>query len=212
MCLSLASTKVPEMYDKSPPAVKMHPRRCSDVDFNAAPIRSALADIAVALCEQRPDHIFAHCESPIEDAMVTALWLRLCLAPGMRGVIVDPSVFDALPASRELRPVMAPQVAVGPYRVDAMVALRGADGDAIRVAVECDGHDFHEKTKQQSARDKSRDRDLASRGVVVLRFTGSEIWNDLAACAGQVCDVIEGVMVDRMHRDSAAGLVGAEAC
>lgn len=32
------------MYDKSPSIVKMHPRRCSGVDFDAAPIRSAMVD------------------------------------------------------------------------------------------------------------------------------------------------------------------------
>ncbi|MDQ3254286.1 MAG: endonuclease domain-containing protein [Acidobacteriota bacterium] len=49
--------------------------------------------------------------------------------------------------------------------------------------VECDGHDFHEKRKEQAAKDKRRDRILQSLGYRVFRFTGSEIHNDAIACA-----------------------------
>jgi len=54
------------------------------------------------------------------------------------------------------------------------------------VIVECDGHDFHERTKEQAARDRSRDRRASLSGFVVLRFTGSEIWKDPLGCAEQV--------------------------
>lgn len=49
VCLSLASTKVPEMYDKSPPAVKMHPRRCSGVDFDGVMVDRMHRDHAAGL-------------------------------------------------------------------------------------------------------------------------------------------------------------------
>ena len=52
--------------------------------------------------------------------------------------------------------------------------------------IECDGHDFHEKTKQQATRDKRRDRILQSLGYKVFRFTGSEIYNDAMGCAFEV--------------------------
>jgi hypothetical protein len=58
-----------------------------------------------------------------------------------------------------------------------------AHGVDTYVAVECDGHDFHEKTKAQAARDKKRDRDLQSLGWRVLRFTGSEVFRDPGAVA-----------------------------
>jgi hypothetical protein len=44
--------------------------------------------------------------------------------------------------------------------------------------IEADGHDFHEKTKEQAKRDKIRDRHLIQEGYTILHFTGSEIWND----------------------------------
>ena len=48
----------------------------------------------------------------------------------------------------------------------------------VQIAVELDGHDFHEKTKEQAQRDKEKDRWLQSQGWIVARFTGSEVWND----------------------------------
>lgn len=73
--------------------------------------------------------------------------------------------------------VLDPQVVVGQYRVDLVLS-----GDGFKVAIECDGHDFHEKTKHQAARDKFRDRFLTASGYTVLRFTGSEIWNAPLTC------------------------------
>lgn len=55
-----------------------------------------------------------------------------------------------------------------------------------RLIVECDGHDFHEKTKEQAARDKRRDRTLQALGYKVFRFTGSEVYKDAIACAKEV--------------------------
>lgn len=58
----------------------------------------------------------------------------------------------------------------------------------IACIVECDGHDFHEKTKQQAARDKKRDRDFLSHNISTFRFTGSEINLNPSACAHEVID------------------------
>lgn len=44
--------------------------------------------------------------------------------------------------------------------------------------VECDGHNYHERTSEQAKRDRKRDRDLTSQGFTVVRFTGSEIVSD----------------------------------
>lgn len=57
------------------------------------------------------------------------------------------------------------------YRLD-MALFAGED----KFAVEYDGHDFHEKTKEQARKDKARDRALTLAGWRVLRFTGSEVF------------------------------------
>lgn len=55
-----------------------------------------------------------------------------------------------------------------------------------RLIVECDGHEFHERTKAQAARDKSRDRAAIIDDYDSFRFTGSEIWHDPWGCAEQI--------------------------
>ncbi|MCP5810307.1 endonuclease domain-containing protein, partial [Klebsiella pneumoniae] len=52
--------------------------------------------------------------------------------------------------------------------------------------VECDGHNFHERTPEQAKRDRSRDRDLAFQGYRLLRFTGREIYHDADGCAREI--------------------------
>lgn len=81
---------------------------------------------------------------------------------------------------------VAPQVRIDGVRVDFLITLiDGREGRRIirHTAVECDGHDFHERTKEQAARDKSRDRDLLRRGIATVRFTGSELHANAMRCA-----------------------------
>lgn len=76
------------------------------------------------------------------------------------------------------------------YRADFLIAYPFF-GAELSVVVECDGHDFHERTKAQARRDKARDRALQRAGCQVFRFTGSEIARDARACAAEVLDAIE---------------------
>jgi len=62
------------------------------------------------------------------------------------------------------------------------------------IVVECDGHAFHEKTKEQAARDKKRDRVILQAGFPVMRFSGSEIFNDTPGCIEQISDVLNDVL------------------
>jgi very-short-patch-repair endonuclease len=83
------------------------------------------------------------------------------------------------------------QEEIGRYRLDFYVRCeRGKSRKPLQIAIECDGHDFHERTKEQARRDRARDRALQLQGIVALRFTGSEIWADADACAAQVVKVI----------------------
>lgn len=51
------------------------------------------------------------------------------------------------------------------------------------VIVECDGHDFHEKTKEQVKRRNKRDLDLKMEGYDLIHFSGSQIYNEPEECA-----------------------------
>jgi very-short-patch-repair endonuclease len=57
------------------------------------------------------------------------------------------------------------------------------------IVVECDGHDFHEKTKDQVRRDKSRDRWIQAQGYPVMRFSGSEIYRNSETCCREIGDL-----------------------
>jgi len=47
-----------------------------------------------------------------------------------------------------------------------------------RLAIELDGHDFHERTKEQVIWRDSRDRLLQQHGWQVFHVSGSELWRD----------------------------------
>jgi very-short-patch-repair endonuclease len=84
------------------------------------------------------------------------------------------------------------QIQIGTYRVDFLLGSYPDRGLAPLI-VECDGHDFHERTKEQAQRDKSRDRYLVARGYRILRFTGSEIYRDPHECAHEALQVLLGI-------------------
>jgi very-short-patch-repair endonuclease len=122
-------------------------------------------------------------ESPIEAVMLERLKFFdpgygpiLTAHPVRFAMTFEEAVKDACGATEQGNSVyIYPQCLISPYRVDFLLVLK--DGEDFRaIAVECDGHDFHEKTREQVARDKKRDRALLSLGVPVFRFSGSEIW------------------------------------
>lgn len=80
------------------------------------------------------------------------------------------------------------QVQLDKYRADLFVewTTTGFQGAIRRAVVECDGHEFHERTKEQARHDRRRDRDVQGFGLPVLRFTGSEIYANAVGCGKQV--------------------------
>jgi very-short-patch-repair endonuclease len=73
----------------------------------------------------------------------------------------------------------------GKFRVDFLIAAMMENGD-FAIGIECDGHDYHDRTKEQAARDKKRDRAIKLAGWEIIRFTGSEIIKDARSCAKEV--------------------------
>lgn len=79
----------------------------------------------------------------------------------------------------------------GKYKVDFNISPLDSSDPYINVAIEIDGHDFHEKTKQQVAKDKKRDRSLIRAGLTVLRFSGSEVFYSPRSCINEIVDYIK---------------------
>lgn len=120
------------------------------------------------------------CESPIEHMMAIALFHAIGFDM-LERTGVGPDWDPVTPACDVL-----PQHAVGKFRVDLALIAPG-----VKVAIECDGHDFHEKTKKQAAKDKARDRAITAAGYSVLRFTGSEIWANPMGCAEEALQLVK---------------------
>lgn len=80
------------------------------------------------------------------------------------------------------------QERVGERRVDFVLRFKDST-----LAVEVDGHDFHERTKEQAQRDKARDRALLLAGYPVIRFTGSEVYENPYLAAAEALDVLEAM-------------------
>jgi very-short-patch-repair endonuclease len=71
------------------------------------------------------------------------------------------------------------------------------------VIVECDGHEFHDRTKEPAQHDRQRDRWFVAHGAMVLRFTGAEIWRDASACADEVAEILSNTFDDLRGLDAA---------
>jgi very-short-patch-repair endonuclease len=104
------------------------------------------------------------CESPVEAAFWSAAYFEL---------------------SKLGR--LTPQIEVGPYRLDF-----GLETETFKLAIEIDGHDFH-STKEQKATDYQRDRYLQSQGWRVIRFSGSEVYQDASKCALEAVKIARGI-------------------
>ena len=48
-----------------------------------------------------------------------------------------------------------------------------------RIIIECDGHEFHDRTRQQASNDRRRDRNMLSAGYPVFRYTDHDIHQNL---------------------------------
>lgn len=130
------------------------------------------------------------CESPIEELFLSAVFAS-AIDSSFGANIYGSAYHDDFEFFEGTH--VWPQAKVGNYRLDFLIIRVSAKGDKTFVAVECDGHDFHEKTKEQAAHDKMRDRYLTGLGIKVLRFTGSEIFRDPMICWTETFNVLWSV-------------------
>jgi very-short-patch-repair endonuclease len=154
-----------------------------------------LINLAVSEIEQllraQINHFSKHCESPIEELFAAASLLH---REGARHLGVEMYHFGS-PFNREKRGCdwdstdVYLQAQIGQYRADFLFDDLH-EGKRRFIVVELDGHDWHERTKQQATRDKKRDRALVAAGYRIMRFTGSEIYADPGECLQEVIDAI----------------------
>jgi very-short-patch-repair endonuclease len=75
------------------------------------------------------------------------------------------------------------QFKIGQYRVDFAY-------EYPKIAIEVDGHEYH-STKEQRGRDAQRDRFIQAEGWRVLRYTGTEVFNNPDKCASEINSIVQ---------------------
>ena len=140
------------------------------------------------------------CKSPIEERFLAALWSITGWGCTDKTALDDTGSAVAWQHDSTAHDHLTihAQAPVGPYHADFLLSLRikkgvflhAPEGVVTQVAIELDGHDFHEKTKVQAAKDKKRDRFFTTSGLTFLRFTGSEVFRDSLACANEALELL----------------------
>ena len=90
------------------------------------------------------------------------------------------------------------QAPVGKYRADILITVKAYTRTPkiwpplaeFKMAVECDGKDFH-TSPEQKAHDKERDDYFKSQGIKTVRFTGSEIYRGVKMVVLEIINHIE---------------------
>ena len=118
------------------------------------------------------------CESPIERMLGVGLYNAQ-------------TYWESLADNRAINIYSQMDIVCGKkiYRVDFQINAI-VNGKEKILIVECDGHEFHEKTKAQAIKDRQRERDLIKNGYIVARFTGSEIFNNLYKCVNEIKEIL----------------------
>lgn len=140
-----------------------------------------------------------HCDSPIERRLAKALAAVLSdvESAGMKVLALPPMQYEItsqLPTGAFA--FLIPQARIDgcettfdddgsdwSYRIDFLFVVGPRPAFRKAIAIECDGHEWHEKTKEQVARDKRRDRRLLADGIPSVRFSGAEIHANAEECA-----------------------------
>ena len=139
------------------------------------------AEVDSAIWHLRESEAFKAMESEIERAFAAQFVMVMRIGG-------NPFHFGSGPVTPGF--FLTPQFEVGAYRVDFVFGMTQRPSARQCIAIECDGHQWHEKTKEQAAKDKARDRYLATEFGAVLHFTGSEIFKDVAGCWMEVLAVM----------------------
>jgi very-short-patch-repair endonuclease len=95
---------------------------------------------------------------------------------------------------------ITPQFLLNGHRFDFLIRTDLTQSKQwLDTLIECDGHDFHERTQDQALRDRRNDRDAQAAGFPILRFTGREIFREPMRCAEEAWQFIGGREITR-HR------------
>lgn len=73
------------------------------------------------------------------------------------------------------------------YIPDFAILINGAEQGYV---IEIDGHEWHEKTKEQAKADKEKDRTYLKNNFIPVRFTGSEVYHNADNCIREIFEIM----------------------
>lgn len=152
---------------------------------------------SIESCKRSYDALRQETQSPIENIMAAML---SCVSNGYTHGCVAASLGGKDGPVAFVYPQFQMQINGRKYRADFMVSCNAGGGKPECVIFECDGHAYHEKTKEQAARDKARDRAMTAEGYTVYRFTGSELYSNPHKSFNEVQAALEAAMDASVQR------------
>lgn len=75
------------------------------------------------------------------------------------------------------------------HPVDSYILDFYFDINGVRLNVECDGKEYH-SANSAVEHDRIRNNVIAAKGILVLRFSGSEIWKDVEKCLNIILNTL----------------------
>lgn len=132
-------------------------------------------------CEMELDDSLVDCESPIEQLLSIELTNL-----GLKRIVDFNPFIDVLDIEKQKEI----KIKSKKYRVDFCIPVVYKNQENKCYVIECDGYEFHQKTKKQVEEDNKRQRDLQKEGYEIIRFSGSEIFHKPKQCALEVKNII----------------------
>lgn len=129
----------------------------------------------------------SNCESPIEKMLCLCLLEQIESLRKKHNILFD-TQFEIEIESKH-------------FRLDFYIEISSKTWypSTHKIIIECDGHEFHEKTKSQAKRDKERDRIFTRNGYHILRYTGQEITIDPFGCSNEIIQTLRKLLRDGEH-------------
>lgn len=156
------------------------------IDFLAGQLAEASSQAYHSAYAELIDHGMSPIEALFMLSFISLYQFDLPLKP-RKQIPIRRCRLEDVPASMPpFRVALVEQARVLDWPVDFLIVCWDQGGTAHKAVVECDGHEFHERTKEQAERDRSRDRRLQAEGYRVFRFTGRELYRDPGMMAEEV--------------------------
>lgn len=156
------------------------PMKAKEIYFFAIDKMIGNRDFVIDFLIDPPFERVDECKSPIEKIFLVAFQIvsiarKNELQEGDEGIMIFPQ-FEIESKNKT-------------FYADFIVGIERSK-NPIEIVVECDGHEFHQKNKQQVERDNEREYEIKKAGYEVLRFSGSQIYNNPFKCANDVFDYL----------------------